>query len=227
MGHAGEARPAVSGGRTPPRPATTRTAAATTAPRPTIMATPERSTATRTPPTSPTANRYWPLTTHHWRSRRRPARHTGRRGRRGGARRGRDFLAAGFDHTQAEHVLGQLRSSRPVYNMARSPAAVGGRLGGSAHRAKVRQVAGELERRGWTIVHGGGGGTRKEEFLEVAGGTRSRFPDITARKGGRILRIQVGRRTKGGLPVSRERRALRDIRGVQDAGDHTIFIEWE
>ncbi|MCK4660487.1 MAG: hypothetical protein KAV82_13275 [Phycisphaerae bacterium] len=136
-----------------------------------------------------------------------------------------DFLAAGLDRTQAEHILGLLRSSRPVYNMARSPATGAGRLGGPAHRAKVEQVVRELKRRGWTII--GGGGIEPEKLIKVSWRARGRFSDITAEKGGRILRIQVGRQTKGGLPVARERRALQDIRSVQGAGEHTIFIEFE
>ena len=100
-----------------------------------------------------------------------------------------------------------------------------GSLGGPAHRDKVQQVANELERRGFKIT--GGGGRMPEERLPVPGRRAGRRPDITAEKDGRTVRVQVGKQTKGGGPVARERDALGDIRSVQEPGDHTIFIPYK
>lgn len=112
----------------------------------------------------------------------------------------------------------------PPTRAGKTPPNPWGKLGSPGHRAKVREVAAELKRRGWTIV--AGGGSLPERMVSGTAGTPRRFPDITARKGGRILHVQVGKKTKGGLPVARERDRLSDIRKLQEPGEHTVYIEW-
>ena len=70
----------------------------------------------------------------------------------------------------------------------------------------------------------GGGGVAPERLVRIPGRTGGRFADIVAIKDGKTLRIQVGRTTQRGNPIARERRALSDIRSIQEPGDHTIFV---
>jgi RHS repeat-associated protein len=82
-----------------------------------------------------------------------------------------------------------------------------GRLGGAAHRAAVAEKAADITRRGLSPV--------QELLVRTPGGERARrFVDIAAQHPGtgEVLELyQVGRQTKSGLPVARERRALDDI----------------
>jgi RHS repeat-associated protein len=98
---------------------------------------------------------------------------------------------------------------------------LGGRLGGAAHRARVAEVADEFIAAGGKIV--AGGGRLPERAVEVGGG-RIRFPDIIgeAADAARVF-INVGRMTKGGVPVSREVRALDDLLRT---GVPSIFIRY-
>ncbi|MCD9026837.1 RHS domain-containing protein [Luteimonas sp. BDR2-5] len=106
-----------------------------------------------------------------------------------------------------------------------------GRLGNQATRDHVDQVATELERRGWTITHGGGrhgpdGRRLPEEYLPGAGGGRtgSSYPDITATRGDRTLRVNtVDTRADGVTPTTRETRNAARIRS-QTPGDHLVLI---
>jgi RHS repeat-associated protein len=84
-----------------------------------------------------------------------------------------------------------------------------GRLGGEAHRATVARRAAELEAEGHTVTAGGG---RLPERSVITPEGRRRFPDIsTVDSNGRPYHENVGRSTKAGVPVARERRALEDI----------------
>jgi RHS repeat-associated protein len=83
-----------------------------------------------------------------------------------------------------------------------------GKLGSPAHRAKVAERAAELRREGYDIT--GGGGLLPESAVETLTGRR--FPDISATgPTGELYFENVGRRTRAGDPVARERRALDDI----------------
>ena len=54
----------------------------------------------------------------------------------------------------------------------------------------------------------------------------TRFPDLVmANPEGKTVAIQVGRATKGGLPVARERRALQDLRNSAQF-DHVFFLRY-
>ncbi len=90
---------------------------------------------------------------------------------------------------------------------SKAPPNPGGKLGGPEHRAKVEDVARDVKDRGLEPV--------REHRVDTPGGTKSyRSVDVAAKNGnGDVVEMhQVGRQTKGGLPVARERRALDDIK---------------
>jgi len=100
----------------------------------------------------------------------------------------------------------------------------GGRLGSELTRRHIADVAAELESRGWTIT--GGGGRLPEEYLAGPGGGRlgSSFPDITATKNGRTLRINtVETYADGVTPTAREAANAARIRS-QTPGDHLLLV---
>jgi RHS repeat-associated protein len=87
---------------------------------------------------------------------------------------------------------------------------LGGRLGNEVTRAHIRQVAKELEARGWGIRNGG---ARKG----------SSYPDITAVKGGKTLRVNtVDTRADGITPTTREAANAARIR--EQTGEHLLLI---
>jgi hypothetical protein len=55
--------------------------------------------------------------------------------------------------------------------------------------------------------------------------TRPRYPDFVMERNRKTVAIQVGRTTKSGMPVARERRALNDLRGTGEF-DHVFFVEY-
>jgi hypothetical protein len=65
----------------------------------------------------------------------------------------------------------------------------------------------------------------------VAGGSLpeakygSRFPDLVMERNGQRIALQVGRTTKLGLPVARERRALVDLTATGEF-DHVFFLRY-
>lgn len=88
-----------------------------------------------------------------------------------------------------------------------------GRLGGKAHRETVEKVANQLKDEGHKIT--GGGGKMKEEYLPgtTKGSTKGgNYLDVTATKDGKTVRVQVGKKTKSGQPVSRERKNIERIK---------------
>jgi hypothetical protein len=100
----------------------------------------------------------------------------------------------------------------------------GGRLGSSTTRAHVKEVAEEMKGRGWEITDGGG--RFPEEYLPGPGGARagSSFPDITATKNGRTLRVNTVDTLRDGVtPTAREARNAARIR-QQTPGDHLLLI---
>jgi RHS repeat-associated protein len=105
-------------------------------------------------------------------------------------------------------------------------AATGGRLGSQTTRQHIDDVATEMEMRGWTITHGGGPSRAlKEEYLPGPGGARkgSSYPDITATKNGRTLRVNtVDTRADGITPTTREATNAARIR--QQTGEHVLLI---
>lgn len=105
-------------------------------------------------------------------------------------------------------------------------AAEGGRLGSQTTRQHIDDVATELEQRGCTITHGGGPSRGlKEEYLPGPGGRRkgSSYPDITAQKGDKTLRVNtVDTRADGVTPSTREARNATRIRS--QTGEHLLLI---
>jgi hypothetical protein len=81
-----------------------------------------------------------------------------------------------------------------------------------------------MESRGWAIT--GGGGRLPEEYLPGPGGGRlgSSFPDITATKNGRTLRVNtIDTLADGITPTTREAANAARIR-TQTRGDHMILV---
>jgi RHS repeat-associated protein len=99
-----------------------------------------------------------------------------------------------------------------------------GRLGSELTRQHVADIAAEMESRGWTIAYGGG--RLPEEYLPGPGRSRtgSSFPDITATKNGRTLRVNtVDTYADGVTPTAREATNAARIRS-QIPGDHLLLV---
>ncbi len=102
----------------------------------------------------------------------------------------------------------------------------GGRHGSKATRDHVDQVAGELEADGWTVTNRGGKEGFKEEYLPPLDGGRKggSYPDITATKDGKTLRVNtVDTKADGVTPTGREARNADRIRS-QRPNDELILI---
>ncbi|BFM49936.1 hypothetical protein [Marinomonas sp. THO17] len=100
----------------------------------------------------------------------------------------------------------------------------GGRLGKPSTRQHIDDVATEMENRGFTIT--GRVNRLPEEYLPGPGGGRkgSSFPDITATKNGRTVRVNtVDTRADGITPTIREATNAARIRS-QTPGDHLLLI---
>ncbi|MEW5925627.1 MAG: RHS repeat-associated core domain-containing protein, partial [Candidatus Zixiibacteriota bacterium] len=103
---------------------------------------------------------------------------------------------------------------------------IGGRLGKKPHRAAVNIVADELRDIGYKVT--GGGGIEREEFLKgiIKGSTRGgNYIDVTAMRGKSILRAQVGKQTKAGIPIKQELRKIEEIR-LKRPGEDIIFVPY-
>ncbi len=90
----------------------------------------------------------------------------------------------------------------------------GGRHGGPAHREVISDVEKRLRDKGWKTISGGSLPERKHG---------SRYPDLVLEKDGKTIALQIGRVTKSGIPVAREKRALADLRATGDF-DHVFYI---
>jgi hypothetical protein len=93
-----------------------------------------------------------------------------------------------------------------------------GKAGGPAHQAGVRNVVDDISSRGLIA--------RQEVRFDTPGGFKDRrFADVGAYDAdGNLVEIhQVGRQTKGGLPVKRERAALVDIMN-NNPGNASVFF---
>ncbi|MFH1921037.1 MAG: hypothetical protein ABIP48_14300, partial [Planctomycetota bacterium] len=97
----------------------------------------------------------------------------------------------------------------PRASAARSVSNPYGKKGGPAHQGKAADVVADVESRGLRA------GT--EHKVTTPGGEKgSRYVDVVGKdaQGNVVEMHQVGRQTKGGQPVSRERKALDDIEGA-------------
>jgi len=85
-----------------------------------------------------------------------------------------------------------------------------GSKGSKEHQDKIKDRIGELEEEG--MEHVAGGDKTEETVSTPEGEKKTRRPDITMNdKDGEPYRENVGRETKEGEPVSRERKAKDDI----------------
>ena len=112
----------------------------------------------------------------------------------------------------------------PVPFIKCAPAAKsGGRLGSELTRGQIADIAAEMEARGWQIT--GGGGKLPEEYLRGPNGRLgSSYPDITATKNGRTLRVNtVDTYVDGVTPTTREAINAARIRN-QTPGDHLLLV---
>jgi hypothetical protein len=106
---------------------------------------------------------------------------------------------------------------------------VAGRWGNAATRQQLTEIAGELKARGWDVQYGGGDWSRfgREEYLPPVGGGRfgGSYPDLTATKNGRTLRINtVDTYADGVTLTNREARNATRIRTQQKSGDHLLTV---
>jgi hypothetical protein len=112
----------------------------------------------------------------------------------------------------ASQTVGRVAESANLAEKARDVAKFvpnpGGKLGGPAHRAKVTEIAADVRNRGLEVV--------TELKVPIPGGQKStRYVDVAGRDPAtkEIVEMhQVGKQTKRGAPVSRERRAIEDIK---------------
>jgi RHS repeat-associated protein len=105
----------------------------------------------------------------------------------------------------------------------------GGRWGNAATRQQLVEIAMELEAHGWRVEYGGGewSAARREEYLRPIGGGRQggSYPDITATKNGRTLRINtVDTYADSVTPTAREARNAARIRKQQKPGEHLLLV---
>ena len=103
--------------------------------------------------------------------------------------------------------IGQSKVSKIPGVAARKIPNPDGKKGGPAHQSKVEEVAADIRSRGLDVDF--------EHMVPTPGAGKSkRFVDVVGRNPvtGEIQEMhQIGRQTKGGLPVSRERSAIQDI----------------
>ncbi len=107
---------------------------------------------------------------------------------------------------RADDVVDAARAAEAAVDVKRVPNPFG-ELGGPAHQAKVEEVAGNMAQKGLEVS--------REVRIATPGGAKSaRYADAVGRDPatGKIREIhQVGKQTKKGQPVSRERKAVEDI----------------
>jgi hypothetical protein len=97
-------------------------------------------------------------------------------------------------------------------------------LGSQVTQDHIRDVASTLQDKGWEIT--GGGGVKPEEYIPGPGNARrgSSYPDITAEKNAKTLRVNtVDTRADGVTPSTREANNAARIR-IQKPNDTLILI---
>ncbi|CAA9203029.1 hypothetical protein FLACOL7796_04575 [Flavobacterium collinsii] len=98
-----------------------------------------------------------------------------------------------------------------------------GKNGGQKHQEKINEYGKKLEQKGYEVT--------KERRVNTEGGHKNtRYTDITAKKDGKTVNVQVGKQNKNGTPVARERRAIEDInnstKGAPNGSNRTIFVPY-
>lgn len=90
--------------------------------------------------------------------------------------------------------------------MGKNPPNPYGKKGGPAHQTKINDIEKDIESRNLTPI--------KEQQYDTNGGHNSkRYADVVGiDENGKIVEIhQAGKQNKNGTPVSRERKAIKDI----------------
>lgn len=101
-----------------------------------------------------------------------------------------------------------------VHNTCPNP---NGKKGGPAHQSTIDKEAQKLKAAGYSDIS-------FENRIDITGGYKSkRFTDLMGTKGNKEIHVQVGKATKAGIPVARERRALEDL---LKAGIDAIFVPY-
>ena len=89
-----------------------------------------------------------------------------------------------------------------VHNQCTNPY---GKKGGPAHQAKIAEMEKKLSQRGYNLI-------KEEVRIDISNGYKSRrYADFAVSKNNKTIYVQVGKQTKSGMPVIRERRAISDI----------------
>ena len=91
-----------------------------------------------------------------------------------------------------------------------------GKKGQPAHQRRILQIESRLNQHGWQTVSGGS--LPEQKF-------GNRFPDLVMQKGQKTIAIQVGKTTKHGRPVIRERRAINDLKATAQF-EHVFFLRY-
>jgi len=128
------------------------------------------------------------------------------------------FVGSAAAVAYGAHVIISNSSDKPAADAPKDgekkdPPNPNGSRGGEEHQDKIKERIGELVDQGHTHV---AGGDKPEETVDTPGGNKeSRRPDITTGDpNGKPYRENVGRQNQDGTAVSRERRALEDIRNA-------------
>ncbi len=108
----------------------------------------------------------------------------------------------------ADKAVDALKATDKVGDAVKAVPNPWGKLGGPEHRAKVAEIAEDVRSRGLEAV--------SELKVPTPGGEKgTRFVDVAGRDPatGKVVEMhQVGKQTKGGTPISREQRAINDIK---------------
>lgn len=89
-----------------------------------------------------------------------------------------------------------------------------GRHGGADHREIIEKLQDAFKNNNIST---------SEHRVDIPGTGKYRYPDLTLKLGDADVYIQVGRQTKGGLPVAREAKAMADLALT---GNWVIFIPY-
>ncbi len=132
-------------------------------------------------------------------------------------------LVSGAGVTKVSKFGSISKATNAVDDVVSSGAKTGGRLGNASTRAQNSAVGDNLVSRGYEIK--GGGGRLPEEYLPPIGGGRKggSYPDITATKDGRTLRINTVDTKANGSMTTREATNAARIR-AQKPNDHLVTI---
>jgi RHS repeat-associated protein len=97
-----------------------------------------------------------------------------------------------------------------------------GKNGGPAHQGKIDAAEKKLQKQGYE--------TKREVKVSTPSGStkNNRYVDVVGTKNGKTVYVNVGKNTKGGKPVSRERKALDDIKKSPDRqpDSKVVFIPY-